>query len=174
MCTIVDDKNLGFALGASDYLTKPVDRARLIDVLNKVRCGSDPCEVLIVEDDPVIRELMRRMLEDEGWSVTEAANGRQALDCVAAARPELILLDLMMPEMDGFQFVSELRSNTRVDRRDIPIVVVTAKDLTPEDRVQLNGYVEKIIQKGGTSVEADSLLGEIRDMVSAYIHKPVN
>lgn len=174
MCTIVDDKNLGFALGASDYLTKPVDRSRLIDILNRVRCGSDPCNVLIVEDDPAIRELMRRMLEDEGWKVTEAVNGRDGLACLNSAKPELILLDLMMPEMDGFQFISELRQNSVEEHRSIPVVVVTAKDLTQEERIQLNGYVEKIIQKGGPLNEAESLMGEIRDMVSAYIQKPVN
>ena len=172
MVTIVDDKNLGFALGASDYLTKPVDRARLVDILNKVRCGSDPCQVLIVEDDEVIRGLMRRMLEDEGWAVTEAMNGRQALDCITLAKPELILLDLMMPEMDGFQFISELRTNPMQDHREIPVVVVTAKDLTTEDRVQLNGYVERIIQKGGQNYNRDTLLGEIRSMVATYISKP--
>jgi signal transduction histidine kinase/DNA-binding response OmpR family regulator len=172
MVTIVDDKNLGYALGASDYLTKPVDRARLADILKRVRCGSDPCQVLIVEDDEVIRGMMRRMLEDEGWAVTEAVNGRHALEVITATKPELILLDLMMPEMDGFQFINELRQSPVEDRREIPVVVVTAKDLTSEDRMQLNGYVEKIIQKGGQNYNRESLMGEIRNMVAAYIQKP--
>ncbi len=169
MVTIVDDKNMGFTLGAADYLTKPVDRNRLAEVLNRYRCGTLPCQVLIVEDDAVIREMMRRMLEDEGWAVVEAENGRSALDVIRTRTPELILLDLMMPEMDGFQFIHEVRQAQNLEWKDIPIVVVTAKDLSQEDRSQLNGYVEKIIQKGGQVHTRETLMGEIRSMVAAYI-----
>jgi CheY-like chemotaxis protein len=122
-----------------------------------------------VEDDVTIREMMRRMLEDEGWAVVEANNGISALERVRLNKPELILLDLMMPEMDGFQFIQELRQAQNLEWKDIPIVVVTAKDLSQEDRAQLNGYVEKIIQKGGQVHSRESLMGEIRSMVAAYI-----
>ena len=97
--------------------------------------------------------------------MTAAENGRVALQRVAEQRPALILLDLMMPEMDGFQVVEALRE--REAWRSIPIVVVTAKDLTAEDHLRLNGYVEKILQKGAYSREA--LLAEIRDLVTACI-----
>ncbi len=163
MLTIVDEKNLGYALGAADYLTKPIERERLASVLQKYRCTLPLCPVLIVEDDAATRELLRRTLEHEGWTVSEAENGRVGLARVAERRPELILLDLMMPEMDGFAFVLELRK-TEV-WRSIPVVVVTAKDLTDEDRLRLNGYVEKILQKGAYSREA--LLAEVRDLVAA-------
>ncbi len=169
MVTIVDDRNLGFALGATDYLTKPVDRARLAEVLGRIRCGNAPCQVLIVEDEPVIREMMRRMLEEEGWAVTEAGNGRQALECLAVSRPELILLDLMMPEMDGFQFIEALRQRSPEQQIDVPIVVVTAKELTQEDQKQLNGSVERIVKKGGPTYSQEGLLSEIRSMVATYI-----
>ena len=163
MLTIVDDKNLGYALGAADYLTKPVDRDRLVAILKKYR-GKDPSHlVLVVEDDAAAREILQRTLEKEGWAVTAAENGRVALQRVAEQRPALILLDLMMPEMDGFQVVEALRE--REGWRSIPIVVVTAKDLTAEDHLRLNGYVEKILQKGAYSREA--LLAEIRDLVTA-------
>lgn len=165
MLTIVDDKNLGYALGATDYLTKPVDRDRLAVVLRKYRCEQFPCSVLLVEDDAVTREMLRRMLEKEGWRVTEAENGRVGLERVIEARPELILLDLMMPEMDGFEFISELRQDP--DWRNIPIVVITAMDLTPEDRLRLNGYVTQILQKGAYSCEA--LLQEVRDLVATCL-----
>jgi CheY-like chemotaxis protein len=165
MLTIVDDKNMGYALGVADYLTKPVDRDRLVAILQKYR-GEDPSRpVLVVEDDATTREMLRRMLEREGWVVTEAKNGRFALECVAEQRPALILLDLMMPEMDGFQFTEALRKLEAW--RSIPIVVVTAKDLTAEDRVRLNGCVEQILQKGAYGREA--LLAEVRELVSSCV-----
>jgi signal transduction histidine kinase/DNA-binding response OmpR family regulator/HAMP domain-containing protein len=165
MQTIVDDQQMGYALGAVDYLTKPVDWPRLASLLRKYRCSQPPCPVLVVEDDVSMREVLRRMLETGGWAVREAANGREALACLAEARPELILLDLMMPEMDGFQFVDEVRQHQ--DWRSIPIVVVTAMDLTPDERRRLNGYVEQILHKGAYSREL--LLHEIRDLVAACI-----
>jgi signal transduction histidine kinase/DNA-binding response OmpR family regulator len=165
MQTIVNDQRLGYALGATDYLTKPIDRQRLASLLRKYRCAHPPCPVLVVEDDAPMREVLRRTLEKEGWAVREAANGREALAALAEARPELILLDLMMPEMDGFQFVDEVR--THHEWRSIPIVVVTAMDLTPDDRRRLNGYVEQILHKGVYSRER--LLREIRDLVAACI-----
>ncbi len=165
MLTIVDDKNLGYALGASDYLTKPIDRDRLAAVLQKYRCSRLPCPVLVVEDDAATRALLRQTLEHEGWTVSEADNGRVALEKMAANRPDLILLDLMMPEMDGFECIEALRKHA--DWRSIPIVVVTAKDLTEQDRLRLNGYVEQILQKGTYSREA--LLAEVRHLVATHV-----
>ena len=102
--TIIDDRNLSFALGASDYLTKPIDRERLAEVLRRVRTRSDNRSVLIVEDDPGSRKMMRKLFEKEGWTVNEAENGRLGLDALEKHAPGLVLLDLMMPEMDGFEF----------------------------------------------------------------------
>jgi signal transduction histidine kinase/CheY-like chemotaxis protein len=165
MLTIVDDRHMGYTLGASEYLTKPIDWNRLAVLLQKYRCVHPPCSVLVVEDDTAMCQMLRRTLEKEGWAVTEAANGRVALECIAENRPELILLDLMMPEMDGFAFVEALRNHEAW--RPIPIVVVTARDLTPDDRQRLNGYVEQILQKGAYSRE--ELLREVRDLVAARV-----
>ncbi len=165
MVTIMDDENLGYALGAADYLTKPVDRDRLVAVLNKYRRESPAHSVLLVEDDAASREILRHMLENEGWAVIEAEHGRAALERVAESRPTLILLDLIMPEVDGFEFVAQLRQHE--EWRTIPVVVVTGKDLTPEDRLRLNGYVEKILQKGASSRE--ELLTEIHHLVTARV-----
>jgi signal transduction histidine kinase/DNA-binding response OmpR family regulator len=161
LCTILDDRSMGFALGASEFLTKPIDRNHLVAVLRKHGRGHSPCKVLLVEDDADTRELIARMLQKEGCVVTEAENGRIALQRVVANRPELILLDLMMPEMDGFEFMQELRKLEAY--RSIPIIIVTAKDLTPEDHRTLNGHVEAILQKGGHS--GDELLREICELV---------
>jgi CheY-like chemotaxis protein len=165
MLTMVDDKNLGYALGAADYLTKPIDRTQLVTILDRYRCQRASCQVLIVEDDQPTREIMRRMLQKEGWSVVEAENGRVALQQLTEHRPELIFLDLMMPEMDGFEFIAELRQTP--DWRSIPIIVVTAMDLTLEDRLKLNGCVSRILQKGAYSRE--ELLGEVRELVITYL-----
>ncbi|HEY9645258.1 MAG TPA: response regulator, partial [Chroococcidiopsis sp.] len=162
MLTMVDNKNMGYALGASDYLTKPIDRQRLSAVLHKYRCDSPPCPILVVDDDPTNRDLLRQLLEKEGWHVTEADNGKVALECLQQSLPELILLDLMMPEMDGFSVVDALQ--TRDEWRSIPVVIVTAKDVTPEERQQLNGRVERILQKGAYTCE--QLLSEICHLVA--------
>jgi signal transduction histidine kinase/DNA-binding response OmpR family regulator/HAMP domain-containing protein len=167
MLTIVDDKSRGYMLGASEYMTKPIDRERLIAILHKYQSAPRPFRVLVVEDEIMTREMLRRTLEKEGWAVVEAENGRVALERVAEAPPGLILLDLMMPEMDGFQFVAELRKNEAW--RFIPVLVVTAQDLTVEDRLRLNGYVEKILQKQAYS--RDALLAEVRDLVAAAVRQ---
>jgi CheY-like chemotaxis protein/anti-sigma regulatory factor (Ser/Thr protein kinase) len=162
MLTIVDDRNLGYALGASDYLTKPIDRDRLVPVLKKHRRD---LPVLIVDDDVVLRQLLRRMLEPEGYTIVEAENGRAALERLLEITPSVILLDLMMPEMDGFEFVTELRRHE--SWRAIPVVVITARDLSREDRERLNGYVQKILQKGEHG--RDDLLAEVRELVQASV-----
>ena len=144
LMSIVDQKNRGYALGAADYLVKPVDRSKLIETLTAI-CGSAAGRALLVDDDEVVRRSVRQALEPIGWQVTEAENGQVAVEAITAARPDVIILDLMMPKMDGFEFLDKVRA--RPDWQDIPVVVVTAKDLTEEDRDRLNGGVERIIQK---------------------------
>jgi CheY-like chemotaxis protein len=165
MVTIVDDKNLGYTLGAADYITKPVDREHLGRILNRYRCPQPPCPVLLIEDDQVTRGMMRSMLEREGWEVVEAANGREGLEQLAKARPNAILLDLMMPEMDGFEFLMNVRQHP--EWGEIPIVVITAKELTAADRQLLSGSVEKVLLKGAFSRE--ELLKKVREMVAACV-----
>jgi PAS domain S-box-containing protein len=171
MLTMVDDRNQGFALGATDYMTKPIDRKRLSQLLNKYRANKGDTEraiagvLLIVEDDDDTRDVLARTLEKSGWVIQLAANGRAALDMMAQQRPNLILLDLMMPEMDGFQFVRAVEDEPQW--RDIPIVVLTAKDLTTEDLQALNGRVEQIMNK--SAYPMDQLLQEVRQLVSARL-----
>jgi signal transduction histidine kinase/DNA-binding response OmpR family regulator len=161
MITMMDDKEMGHTLGAADFLPKPIDRDRLLATLKKYRMGAKT-PVLIVEDDDTIREMMRRSLElEDGWVVSEAENGKVALKKVAEKKPELILLDLMMPEMDGFEFVEALRKNPAW--AGIPVVVVTAKDLTTDDRLRLDGHVKKIVQKG--AMKREELARELRSVM---------
>ena len=165
MLTIVEEEQMGLALGASEYLTKPIDWKKLSGILEKYNLDSGPSSVLVVEDDSATREMMRRILEKEGWIVIEAENGRVGLERLAEAKPDLILLDLMMPEMDGFEFVSHLQADA--DNRSIPIVVVTAKDTTAEERQALKGHVQAVLQKGEYS--RDGLLTRIRDLVTDHL-----
>ncbi len=163
LISMTDDRNLGSALGASEYLTKPVDWDRLGAVLRRYTDEDGDQLALVVDDEPQAREVLRRGLERAGWRVAEAENGRAALERLAETPPQLILLDLMMPEMDGFEFVAKLREKERW--RSIPVLVITAKDLTAEERTRLEGRVSKILQKGSYSRE--DLLAEIRTLVGA-------
>jgi PAS domain S-box-containing protein len=167
MMTIVDDQNMGYALGAAEYLTKPVDRDRLASVLKKYAGNGQSRSALVVDDEPEVREMLRRDLESHGWAVVEAPNGRVALEKLQERRPAVILLDLMMPEMNGFQFVEELRKNA--DWREIPVVVVTAKNLTQEERVLLDSQVGLVLQKG--AYQSEELLRETGRLVANRIRK---
>jgi adenylate cyclase len=162
LLSIVDQKNRGYALGAADYLVKPVDRAKLVETLTHV-CGSIAGKALLVDDDEVVRRSVRQALEPIGWKVTEAENGQVAVEALTAIRPDVIILDLMMPKMDGFEFLDELRS--RPNWQEIPVVVITAKDLTEEDRVRLNGGVERIIQKS----DRDEMLCQLTREISKCV-----
>ncbi|HEY2158022.1 MAG TPA: response regulator, partial [Isosphaeraceae bacterium] len=167
MVTMIDEKRIGYSLGASDYLTKPIDRARLVATLEKYRREQAGGTILVVEDDEVTREMVRTTLEEEGWTVVEAENGRVALERIDGAKPDMILLDLMMPEMDGFDFASALR---KLDRwRHVPILVMTAMDVSAEDRLRLNGHVLGILQKGSYSREA--LLDQIRREIQHHLSR---
>jgi CheY-like chemotaxis protein len=162
LMSIVEEKNRGYALGAADYLVKPVDRAKLVETLTSI-CGPAAGRVLLVDDDELVRRGVRQALEPLGWKVIEAEDGQIAVDSLAAARPDVIILDLMMPKMDGFEFLNELRA--RPDWRDIPVVVITAKDLTEEDRDRLNGGVERIIQKS----DRDEMLRQLTREISKQV-----
>ena len=162
MVTMTDDRELGYALGATEFLTKPIERGQLVQLLDRYASDDDKRRALVVDDKEDNRNVLRRALEKEGWQVTEAENGKVALEKVVEQAPSLILLDLMMPVMDGFEFVMEMRQLDAV--RGVPIVVVTAKDVTEEDRRRLNGDVVGLIQKGG--LDRESLLEQIRELVA--------
>ncbi|MBI3417748.1 MAG: response regulator, partial [Verrucomicrobia bacterium] len=164
MLTIVGDKDLGFALGAAEYLVKPIDWNHLTAVLKKYAGTTPASHVLIVEDDAPLREILRRTLEKEQWRVVEAANGAEALASLARSLPSVILLDLVMPVMDGFQVLAELRKREEWSR--LPVIVTTAKDLTVEERNRLRGGTEKILEKG--SYVREELVREVQRLIKQF------
>jgi PAS domain S-box-containing protein len=164
MLTMIDDRTRGYSLGAVDYLTKPVDRELLKKALGRYYCAEgDICHVLLVEDDIETREVMARALVKAGWTVSEAGNGQEALDVMADLQPRLILLDLMMPVMDGFDFLAELRAQP--EWQQVPVIVITAKDLTKDDRERLAGRVEDVLEKSAYTRE--HLLERVSEAVAA-------
>ena len=161
MVTIVDNQSIGFSLGAADYLIKPIDRDRLVRAVQKCCPRGAPRHVLIVEDDAPTSELMGRALREIDCTVTQAGNGRVGLERLNDALPDAILLDLMMPEMDGFEFIAKVRADSRWRR--IPVIVVTAKILTAEDLARLNGQVQHLVHKGEYSGKA--VLAALQELV---------
>jgi len=164
MLTIDDNRNLGYSLGAAEYLTKPIDRERLASVVLRYRSGPTS-RVLVVEDDAGSREILARLLSSEGWVVAGAENGVAALAELARQRPALVLLDLMMPEMDGFEFLAEMHRHA--EWSSIPVVVVTARELSADDKARLNGHVSRILQKGQYS--RDELLQQVSALVASRV-----
>jgi CheY-like chemotaxis protein len=163
MVSMIDDRTRGYSLGAVDYLTKPVDREQLHKALSRYHCAEEICTVLLVDDDPKAREVMAPALKKAGWAVTEAGNGQEALEVMVSEQPRLILLDLMMPVMDGFSFLAAMRENP--DWQQIPVIVITAKDLTADERDRLNGLVEDVLEKNAYTRE--QLLERVRAAVAA-------
>jgi len=163
--TVTEDKERGFALGASEFITKPVDRGHLLNVVHKYSRIKIPRQALIIEDDLVTGELMQALLLREGWQTEIAINGFIALEKLTNYMPDIILLDLMMPEMNGFEFLMHL--HTRAEWMNIPVIVVTAKELTKEDRLLLNGKVENVFQKGADRMET------LLQQISEWVHKQI-
>ncbi|XYD10175.1 response regulator [Methylobacterium sp. NMS12] len=168
MVTVLDEQNLAFSLGATDYLQKPIDWGSLRQIVDRFRLASGDGAILVVEDEADVRDHVCAYLAREGFPVREAENGLRALESLEAERPSLILLDLMMPEMDGFAFLRALRA--RPDSRDIPVVVLTAKDITAEDRRRLAGQADRVLAKGSTGL--NELARELRALVPATDDAP--
>ena len=167
MVTMVENRSLGYALGVSEYLRKPIDYSRLSDLLKKYVSETENPQVLVVEDDESVRGVMRKALEKQGCRVLEAENGRIALDRLKVERPTLILLDIAMPVMNGFEFLHEFKQVH--EWAGIPIVVLTSKDLTAEEIEQLEGQVKAVVQKRGTSPE--ELFAQVGVLIRGSLRK---
>lgn len=161
MLTIQDNKAHAFGLGAADCLAKPISRDRLLDVLRRLAAPAPGSLLLIVDDEADSRELVRNIVAGAGYEAVEAENGRQALDMIAQRRPDLVVLDLLMPEMDGFLVLEALGQDPQL--RLIPVVILTALGITPEDEERLSHCAQRILRKA--AVTPDVLLGELRGVL---------
>ncbi len=169
MSSIIEDRHLAQTLGAADYLVKPVDKQRLVNVLGKHVGRNEQGYILVVEDDPASQEMLCRMLLQECWTVQSADNGLKAIDRIQAEQPLMILLDLMMPEMDGFEVIKRVRQNP--NWHDIPIIVVTAMDLTTVEQGLLNEQVTNVFQKG--KYNKQELITEVQSLVDKLTYSTV-
>ncbi|WP_083632545.1 response regulator [Bradyrhizobium sp. NAS96.2] len=161
MLTIVDERSKGYALGAGEYITKPIDWTRLRAVLHRLSGGPSRKDILLIENEAQTRRLLASKLAAEGWRIVDAENGREGFKRLSQHRPSLILLDLMMPEMDGFEFLEALRGDATFE--DIPVVVMAATDLSEADRQRLNRGIIEFVSKAGCT--RDELLTRIRDFL---------
>jgi signal transduction histidine kinase/DNA-binding response OmpR family regulator/HAMP domain-containing protein len=164
--SVSDNPTLGHALGARDYFVKPVDREALLSRLRQYafapKAQEGEVRVLVVDDEPANLDLLQALLQPEGFYVLKASGGKEGIDVARAEHPHLILLDLMMPEVTGFDVVEALQ--TDVVTRSIPIMVLTAKELTIEDKAALNGHVAAIFQRN--SLAGPELIAWLRGFVA--------
>jgi len=163
--SIVDNKDLGYRLGAFDYLLKPFDREAILAAL--ARIPPHQGRLLVVDDDPQVVDLVRQLLEGEPYEVVAAVDGQEALEMIAQKRPDVILLDLLMPRVDGFAVIDRLQQDPQ--HRQIPVIVLTAKTLTAAEHALLEQSVLTVIQKRG--LDRDTLIQELRGALQAYRDK---
>jgi PAS domain S-box-containing protein len=169
MATIVDNETKGRALGVSGYFSKPIDCDKLCTALAEHTGDKRDKSILIVDDDPATREIIGRSLRRDGWTTLDAAHGREALDILARQRPAAIILDLMMPVMDGFEFLTEYSQLD--DWSSVPVFVLTAKDPTPEETQRMERHVVRIMRKGDHSI--GELLEDIHRRVDKHVQSKV-
>ncbi len=160
--SVVDDPSLGTALGALDYFVKPVEAGALVGRLSHFnftrKSNGRQTRVLVVDDEAANRDWLKNVLEPAGFRVTLAGGGREAIRLAKATKPDLIMLDLLMPDVNGFDVVEALSGSAAT--RGIPIMVLTAKNLTEADIKQLNGHVSTILKRGSTG--SVDLLGQLQ------------
>ncbi len=165
MSSIIEDRHLAQTLGAVDYLSKPVDKERLLKVVDKHIARSARGPILVIEDDPDTLEITCDLLVQAGWLIQAAENSTEALEIIEKSPPMLILLDLMMPEMDGFEVIKKLRYHPQWQL--IPIIVITSVELSTSEYAQLSKQVQNIFQKG--KYELQDLLNEVNEVVSSSL-----
>jgi CheY-like chemotaxis protein/anti-sigma regulatory factor (Ser/Thr protein kinase) len=161
--TVVDQAHLGRRPGVAAYIVKPFERDQLVGTLERVApCGR---RLLVVDDDPDVADLVRQLLEDEGYTIEAAADGLAALQALEQRRPDAILLDLLMPQMDGFDVIRRLQADA--ERRDIPVIVLTAKELSRKERRLLRKHALAIIEKDG--LDRAALIAQLKQIVPGAI-----
>ncbi|HTO93045.1 MAG TPA: response regulator, partial [Bacteroidota bacterium] len=168
--SIIDEKSLGFSLGAVEYFVKPVNRDELVQALDRVhilpRHAGDKASVLIIDDDRAATDLIQVMLENEGYQVLKAFQGKEGVEVATRERPDLIILDLIMPETSGFNVAYQLKQIPAT--RGIPIIILTSMEIDEETHAQLGSYVAGLMSKSAFTKK--DLLREIGNIENARFH----
>ena len=168
LISIVDQKALGYRLGAEDYLVKPLKEDEILNSLKHIkrREGDKPLKkLLVVDDDPMVKDMISQLLEGKPYEVQSASDGLDALEKIRAEKPDAILLDLMMPRLDGFGLIERLKQDPEL--ADLPVIVLTAKLLNQKEKEALRTSAGQVIQKQGISGE--QLLSEIRETIKQTV-----
>lgn len=169
--SIISDRDMGFFLGAADYMTKPIDKKRLLESLKSksftTKVKKKPVSILVIDDDPQILRLLESILGAEGFGVIKAPNGEEGYKSAVEIQPDLIILDLLMPDINGFEILKRLKGHQVT--RGIPVIVFTAKELTPDEIRLLNGKIMEVVAKGSSL--KDDLVNEIRRFEKLYPDK---
>jgi PAS domain S-box-containing protein len=164
VATILGDSDMGYALGAADYLIKPIEPEDLTKILDRNHIAGG--DVLVVDDEPTARDILRRLFVKTGWRVREASNGREGLDALSQSLPSLVLLDLMMPEMDGFQMLEAMRQ--RQPWQAIPVIVITGKDLNQEEIDRIKLQADQLLCKG--ALDRENLVAVMRELIASRLN----
>ena len=163
--TITSEERRAFALGAAEYIPKPINRVRLLEVLGRYHAPK-PQTLMVVDDDGAVRESVRTAAESMGWRVLESPDGEEALRQIERTIPALIILDLLMPKLDGFALIELLRANPKTQH--IPVIVLTAMDVTPDLVKRLNGSISSIVHKGSDTIN------RIGDILDSYLSRSMS
>ncbi len=158
--SVVDNKALAVSLGAESYIVKPVEADRIISVVRSYT-GTSGGKILVVDDNEDFTNFLRNLLEKSKFTISAAKNGVEAIEFLRASVPSLVFLDLLMPEMDGFEVVEKMKEDERL--KEVPIVVLTAKEVTEQERASLNSKIKDIVQKEGLTREI--ILGEVNKFI---------
>jgi CheY-like chemotaxis protein len=161
LLTIIDKKALGFKLGASEYLLKPLDPAAVREALRRVTGREGQIHVLVVDDDPLVADMLHQLLPESDFILESAKDGVAGLEAIEAQRPDVVLLDIMMPRLDGFGVIERLRSNP--ETQDLPIIVISARELTDEETKTLEERVNFVMKKQG--FDGEKLMQEINGVL---------
>lgn len=164
MASMLDERERGLRMGANAYVTKPLSRELLAELLHR-HIGQHAPRVLVVEDDSNTRDLLVRMLDEHGFDVSSATDGAEALESLRKHPHDIVLLDLLLPTVDGFQIIDEIRKDPTLE--PIPIIVITGAELDADTRQRLQGQVERVLKKGLYS--RDQVFREIQSFLSRNV-----
>jgi len=163
VATVLEDKEKAFALEADEFMTKPIDKSWLLKTIERFSQKKGIEKILVIDDEEVSRYLLKSVLSETKFTILEAENGMIGIEMAVKERPDVIFLDLMMPVMNGFEALQELKA--KEETKDIPVIIVSSKVLSQEEKILLHSTVKAIIPKQCTS--KDAILNKLREVIKS-------